>query len=239
MTRTPVTCGRGRALRAAAAGSGATVTAVLLRKRLLWWGSSPEEIGAALPGDDLLSRADMTATRAITIDSDAATVWPWLIQIGQGRGGFYSYDVLENLIGCDIHSTNEIVTEWQHLNVGDQVRLHPTIALTVAQVDPGRALVLRGGVPIGKTQAPFDFTWAFVVTTASGATSRLVVRERYRYLKRWAALIVEPTGLVSFVMTQRMLHGIARRAERTMRLAPPNARIGRTDRIPVNGGRVE
>jgi hypothetical protein len=70
--------------------------------------------------------------------------WRWLVQIGQGRGDFYSYDRLENLVGCDIHSAEEIVPQWQHLGVGDRVRLTPDVALAVAALDPGRSLVLRG-----------------------------------------------------------------------------------------------
>jgi hypothetical protein len=97
-----------------------------------------------------MRRSDVTSTRAITIAAAAPNVWPWIAQLGQGRGGFYSYDVLENLVGCDIHSANRIVPEWQQVEVGDEVKLHPQVALTVAVVQAGRAVVWRGGVPIGK-----------------------------------------------------------------------------------------
>ena len=88
----------------------------------------------------------------------------------------------------------------------------------VAVVGPGRALVLRGGVPIGKTPAPYDFTWAFIPREQPGETARLLVRERYGYSRWWAGLIVEPAELISFAMSHRMLRGIRERAERSGRL---------------------
>ncbi|MEA2421265.1 MAG: hypothetical protein QOF55_364 [Thermoleophilaceae bacterium] len=172
-----------------------------------------------LPGDEIVPAAGLTATRAVTVSVNADGVWPWIAQLGQGRGGFYSYDVLENLLGCEIHSADRIVPEWQSVAVGDEVHLHPDVGLTVAFVQPGRALVLHGGVPIGRTPPPYDFTWAFVVRAQADGTTRLVVRERYGYSRRWAALLVEPIELISFVMSQRMLRGIRERAERAA-LAP-------------------
>jgi hypothetical protein len=148
------------------------------------------------------------------VHTSADQVWPWIAQLGQGRGGFYSYDVLENLVGCDIHSADQIVPEWQDIKVGDQVNLHPEIGLGVAVVELGRALVLRGGVPMGAAPPPYDFTWAFVLQEQPEATTRLLVRERYAYTQRWAPLLVEPVAVVAFVMSQRMLRGIRDRAER-------------------------
>jgi hypothetical protein len=137
-------------------------------------------------------------------------------QLGQGRGGFYSYDVLENLVGCDIHSADRIVPEWQDIAVGAEVNLYPEVGLIAAVAEPGRALVLRGGIPIGGTPAPYDFTWAFVLVGQPDGTTRLVVRERYGYARRWAPFLAEPVELISFVMSQRMLRGIKERAERAV-----------------------
>jgi hypothetical protein len=89
----------------AGAAAGAAVVAIL-RRRCLRWAASDEEVGAALPGDELVPHADLTATRAITVRTLPDGVWPWIVQLGQGRGGFYSYDLLENLAGCDIHSAD-------------------------------------------------------------------------------------------------------------------------------------
>jgi hypothetical protein len=201
-------------VRAVAVG-GAAVTGVgYLRTWSLRWGATDEELDALLPGDDLVSRANVIATRAVTVRAAVADVWPWIAQLGQGRAGFYSYDFLENLVGCDIHSADRIVPEWQSIDEGAELRLHPQVRLVVAEVEPGRALVLRGGVPIGTMPAPYDFTWAFVVSEQPDGSTRLVVRERYGYSRWWAGFIVEPAELISFVMSERMLRGIKARAER-------------------------
>jgi hypothetical protein len=179
----------------------------------LRWGATETELGAKLAGDDLIADADLTATRAIAIRCPADQVWPWLAQVGQGRGGFYSYDRLENLVGCDIHSADRIVPELQNVEVGDEVRLAPKVGLTVAALENGRALVLSGGVPIGHSDPPYDFTWSFVLRDTPGGSTRLIVRERYAYERSWARFLVEPTGAVSFLMSQKMLRGIRDRAE--------------------------
>jgi hypothetical protein len=179
----------------------------------LHWGATETELSAKLAGDDLIADADLTATRAIAIGCPADQVWPWLAQVGQGRGGFYSYDRLENLARCDIHSADRIVPELQNVEVGDEVRLAPKVGLTVAALENGRALVLSGGVPIGHSDPPYDFTWSFVLRDAPGGSTRLVVRERYAYKRSWARFLVEPTEAVSFLMSQKMLRGIRDRAE--------------------------
>jgi hypothetical protein len=179
----------------------------------LRWGATGEERAATLAGDDLIPNPDLTATRAIIVRVAAEQVWPWIAQLGQGRGGFYSYDVLENLVGCDIHSADQIVPQWQTITVGDQVKLHPEVGLAVAALERGRSLVLRGGVPIGNTSPPYDFTWAFVLQEQPDGTTRLLVRERYAYTQQWAPFLVEPVAVVSFVMSHKMLRGIRDRAE--------------------------
>jgi hypothetical protein len=189
------------------------VAVAALRQRYLRWGATDEETITPLPGDELLGDVDVTTTRGITIKADAATVWPWIAQLGQGRGGFYSYDALENLVGADIHNADQVVPAWQSVHVGDPFRLHPDVVLAVALVDPERALVVRGGVPLGRVAAPYEFTWAFVLRPRADGTTRLVVRERYSYSKRWAGLIVQPAQLVSCLMSPRMLRGIAQRSE--------------------------
>jgi WS/DGAT/MGAT family acyltransferase len=169
---------------------------------------------AELPGDDLIPEPDLVTTRSVAIRAEIPEVWPWIAQIGQGRGGLYSYDRLENLLGCDIHSADRIHPEWQHVEIGDEIRLAPEMALTVAVADLPRALVLRGGVvPVSAAESPFDFTWAFILHPAAGGGTRLIVRERYAYRRWWAAVLVRPTSVISAVMSRRMLHGIRDRAE--------------------------
>jgi hypothetical protein len=203
----------------ALAGAGAAYRLVA-RPWPLRWGATGQESRGPLPGDDLLAAPDLVATRAITVRASADEVWPWIAQLGQGRGGFYSYDFLENVVGCKMHSAGRAVPEWQSLEVGDQVKLHPEVPLEVAVVEPGRALVLRGGVSMGDTPPPYDFTWAFVLREQPDGTTRLLSREQYAYTKKWAPLLVEPVEAVSFVMSQKMLRGIRDRAERTATLPP-------------------
>ena len=201
---------------------------VLLRRRLIRWGATDAELELTLAGDELLPAVNVASTRSITINASAEQVWPWLVQLGQGRGGFYSYDFLENLVGLDINSADRIRPQWQQLTVGSSVRLAAQVALTVAVLDPGRALVLRGGVPVGSAPVPYEFTWAFTLRPGRAETTRLVVRERYCYARRWAGVVVQPAELVSCVMSPRMLRGIKCRAEQ------PGA--GRVDAQPIERG---
>jgi hypothetical protein len=206
-----------RSLRASLAliGCAAAAYSVPARRWQLRWGATDQEVDEALPGDSLIASPNLTATRAITVRTSADRVWPWIAQLGQGRGGFYSYDFLENLVGCEIHSSDRVVPEWQHLQAGDEVKLHPEVALGVAVLEPGRSLVLRGGVPMGRTPPPYDFTWAFVLRAGPDDATRLLVRERYGYTRPWAPLLVESVEVFSFIMTQKMLRGIRDRAQRT------------------------
>ena len=139
----------------------AVVTAVvtlgfLFRRFYLRWGATDAEVEGGLPGDDFLRVADLQATRAVSIEAPAHAVWPWLAQMGQGRGGLYSYDFLENLAGLDIHSADRIHPEWQDIKSGDRFHLAPAASadLEVGLVDTGSALVLR--VPPDSPPGPLD-----------------------------------------------------------------------------------
>ncbi|GAA3810284.1 SRPBCC family protein [Cellulomonas soli] len=208
---------RRRSTRTRALLTGAAVLASLplLRTWSLQWGATETELDAVLPGDDLLPTADHRSTRAVTILAAPEDVWPWLVQMGQDRGGFYSYDAAENLLGLGIRSAERIEPAWQDLQVGDAVLLAPQVPLDVVVADRDRALVLRTPDD-GGPGAPYDFTWAFVLQPAPDRTTRLVVRERYAYRAGWTGLVVEPVSMVSFVMSQRMLRGIRDRAERSV-----------------------
>jgi hypothetical protein len=214
--------------RSVAVGGVVAAGVALLRARSLRWGATDEELNIALPGDELVPDADLTATRAVTVEAGADAVWPWIAQLGQGRGGFYSYDFLENLAGLDIHSAERVVPEWQAIEVGDEVKFHPEGGMTAAVVEPGRVLVLRGGMP---GTPPFDFAWAFVVRGQPDGTTRLVARERYRYLRWWAPLLVEPVEFISLVMSRRMLRGIKERAERAVVASPTSGASEAATRI--------
>jgi hypothetical protein len=194
----------------AAAGTAAVLQVVyrlLVRDPLLTWGATDDEARRRLPGDELLEDADVVATRAIDIDAPSAAVWPWLVQMGSGRGGAYTYDWIENLLGLGMHSADRIVLELQHVEVGDVVPMKPDgTGLTVAVLDPQRVLAFRS--PAG------DWVWTFVLLPRDGQT-RLVSRNRIRTAgaslgTRLAYLVIEPG---SWVMERKMLLGIKRRAE--------------------------
>ena len=204
------------------AGAGAAGLQALHARRNR--GATPEETGAVLPGDELVPEPAEQTTLAVTVEAPAEEVWAWLVQIGSGRGGMYSYDWLENLIGLDIHSTAEIRDEWQHLAVGDRVVVVPEgyrpmpagYAFTVARVDPPCALVLRQAPP----EHPWNGVWSFHVRPAPEGGCRLLARSRTEAPTglglRIATRLGEP---VTLVMTRRMLHGIKERAERGRRPA--------------------
>lgn len=189
----------------------------------LRWGATPEELDGRLPGDDFITQPDLQATRSITIHAPLKKVWPWLAQMGQRRGGLYSFDFLENLAGLDIHSADRIHPEWQDIKVGDPVHLAPTDSsdLAVGLLGPPRTLVLR--IPPDAAPGPFDFTWAFILQPKPDGTTRLIVRERYSYRRWWARFLVEAVEVASFVMSLRMLHGIKSRAEGNAEGNPPAA----------------
>lgn len=204
---------------AAAGALGAVAYATVVRPWYLTWGTAAGERDRALPGDDLVPGARLQSTRAVTVAAPASAVWPWLVQMGQGRGGLYSYDWLENLFGCDLHSADRVVAEWQHVSPGDRVRLvkppeGDEWALEVAIVDPPTAFVLRTPGP-AHGAAP-QASWAFVVLPTGRDECRLFARWRATWepgLAGWLsnAALVPP---VHFVMERKMLLGIKARAER-------------------------
>lgn len=200
----------------------ALLLAPLRREAYDRWGAAPEETRAPMPGDELVPFPKLTSTRAVTIDASPEKVWPWLVQIGQGRGGFYSFDALENLVGCDIHSASRVVAGLQELHPGDLLRLAPGQApgLRVALVDPPRSLVLAGtdprtlqagAGPGGPDRMASTWQWTLEALDA-GRRTRLIARQRYTYPHRQAAFwrLLEP---VDFVMEREMLRGIKARAE--------------------------
>ena len=201
------------AARVTAVGGALAAYVFLARPRQLRWGATEQEAKQRLAGDQLIPNAALSATRAITVLTSPDLVWPWIAQLGQGRGRLLSYDFLENLIGCDIHSADRIVTEWQEIRIGDPIRLAPEVSLRVAALEPGRSLVLQGGIPLGNTVPPYDFTWTFALQDGPDETTRLLVRERYAYTRPWARLLVEAVEVISFLMSEKMLRGIKQRAE--------------------------
>src|SRR6185312_12011565 len=108
------------------------------------WGTTADERRAALPGDELVPAPGIAIDHGVTIEAPAERSWPWLAQIGQDRGGFYSYEWLENLAGCRMRNADRIHPEWQEREIGERVMLHPSYGLRVACFEPNHALVLDG-----------------------------------------------------------------------------------------------
>lgn len=185
------------------------------------WGATDEEIAVPLPGDDLVAEPAKQVTRAITIDARPEDVWPWIVQLGADRGGFYSYDWLENLFGLRIHSADDIVDDWQELRVGDIVRADRagTGGWYVVALQPSEALVLKvadiaAGRPLRRDeQLKWEFLWTFALRPAPEGGTRLLVRERIAFGSALTRALMAPIGLVSFVMSRRMMLGIKARAE--------------------------
>jgi hypothetical protein len=178
------------------------------------WGSTRAELRAELPGDDLVPNAHYTIQHAVTIHAPPQEVWPWLVQLGQDRGGFYSYDWLERLFGDDIRNTDRIHPEWQTLKPGDLVRatqphylgglFGPNLGWKVERVEQNQVLILAG--------------WgAFVLQRSNDDATRLIVRTRGAGEPN---VVLAPLGLLMFepahfIMERRMLLGIKERAERS------------------------
>ncbi|HKH39724.1 MAG TPA: hypothetical protein VKA82_21440 [Rubrobacter sp.] len=217
-----------RILRALAAVGALAPWAYLLivRPWHIKWGATDEDVRKGLPGDELVPHPALESTRAVTILAPAEEVWRWLVQLGQDRGGFYSYDRLENLAGADIHNVDRIVPEMQHLKVGDFVPMAPVEwgvpmgGFTVVRIEPGRAVVWRQGWPndlvkMSSSEVQERGTWAFVLEEVDEGTTRLLLRERSGLKPRmrdvlFNYLLIERQH---FIMERRMLLGIKERAE--------------------------
>jgi len=208
---------RGAVVAAGAAAAAVGAYALLVRPWYRRWGASRQEAREPLPGDDLPGRT--TSTRAVTIRAPAAEVWRWLVQIGQDRGGFYSYMSVENrLFRAGIHNTERIVPEWQDLKKGDFVRsarpdwmggrYADRTGWRVADIEPGRHLVLQG--------------WGtFLIRPIDETSCRLIVRSHGPALPWWLSpvelLLLDPGH---FIMERRMMLGIKALAERSAAREP-------------------
>jgi hypothetical protein len=190
---------------AAAAALGAVLLyGRLLRQPILTWGATAEEAGARLPGDELLEDADGVATRAITIDAPAAMVWPWVAQMGPSpRGGAYTYDWIENLLGLNMHSANTVLPDYQNPQLGDGFG-YGTNAMTFKIVEPNHVLTTQS--------ADGNWVWSFVLEEHD-ETTRLISRNRFRLPRLRDRVGMIPMEPGSLVMERKMLHGIKQRAE--------------------------
>ena len=177
----------------------------VLRRPVMTWGATDAEADGRLPGDELLEDADGISTRAITIDAPASAVWPWLAQMGPSpRGGVYTYDWIENLLGLNIHSVDHVIPELQHPSVGDEIGFGAN-RMRFERVEPEHVLAFRS--------ADGNWVWAFVLVESDGRT-RLLSRNRFRLPTRVTRIGMLPMEPGSLVMERKMLLGIKERAER-------------------------
>lgn len=183
----------------------------------LRWGATDEELTEALPGDDVKPDAGVQVTHAVTIDAPPETVWQWLVQIGQDRGGFYSYDWIENLFGLQVYNTAEIKPEWQELKAGDFVRsahkgwlggrFDETAGWYVVRIEKNRTLVLRDEIEKG--------SWTFVLKPVGESRTRLVVRVRGDEAQSFPKKLLHYGFLepAHFIMERKMLLTLKKLAE--------------------------
>lgn len=197
------TC-RARAVLAATVSLGALYWA-FVRRPVLTWGATEAEAASRLPGDELLEDADGLSTRAIDISAPASAVWPWLAQMGPApRGGVYTYDWIENLLGLKMHSADTVLPQFQHPEVGDTIGFGPN-RMRLERVEPGRVLAWRS--------EDRNWVWSFVLSERDG-TTRLISRNRFRLPTLAARIAMAPMEPGSLVMERKMLLGIKTRAER-------------------------
>ncbi len=187
---------------------GALVVATyfaVLRRPVMTWGATAEEAAEPLPGDELLEDADGVATRAIDVDAPPSAVWPWIAQMGPApRGGAYTYDWIENLMGLGMHSVDRVLPEFQHPAPGDAVAYGPN-RMRVERVESERVLAWRS--------EDGNWVWTFVLEPRDGGT-RLISRNRYRLPTLASRIAMAPMEPASLVMERKMLREIRRRAER-------------------------
>ena len=176
-----------------------------LRRPILSWGASSAEVAARLPGDELLAEADGVATRAIEIEAPASAVWPWIAQMGPSpRGGAYTYDWIENVLGLDMRSADRVLPEFQNPKVGETIG-YGSSRMRVERVEPERVLAWRS--------EDGNWVWTFVIEPRNGST-RLISRNRFRLPTLAARLGMLPMEPASLLMERKMLLGIKQRAER-------------------------
>ena len=185
------------------------IAVVLLMPWMDRWGASPQEISASLPGDELVLSPNIGYTRGISVNASSEQIYPWIVQIGAEKGGWYSYEWFEtNVLRCQNTNADRIHEEWQGLKVGDKVKMCPDEnmppAYLVARMDPDQAIVL--GHQDGDKWVE---VWQFVLVPQQDGSTRLVIRSRSE-MGGWFWNVMRPG---EFIMMRGMVLGIRGRAE--------------------------
>jgi hypothetical protein len=197
-----------------------------VRPKQLRWGSDDAEVSAVLPGDALVHQPKLQTTRAITIHATPAQVWPWLVQMGFGRAGFYSYDQSEKAAGgADPDRSRRILPEFQQVQVGDVIPWgEKGEGIPVRMVEPESVLALGGTVDAStgkfvdqasrRPERTVEVSWTFVLKPVGDASTRLITRTRVAYdspaIGAAVRALLEPG---QYLMERKMLLGIKERAE--------------------------
>src|SRR6478672_10984927 len=181
-------------LAAGALVAGGALYRSFLRDPVLTWGATEDEAGRRLPGDELLEEADGIATRAITIDAPRAAVWPWIAQMGPApRGGAYTYDWIENLLGLNMHSVDRVLPDFQRPQVGETITYGKN-RMRLERAEPGHVLAWRS--------EDGNWVWIFVPSPTAAGT-RLISRNRFRLPTIAARAGMIPMELGSLVMERK------------------------------------
>ena len=191
-----------------------------VRPKMMHWGATESEICREMSGDDLIANPAFTTTRVIEIKTRPFIVWSWLAQMGQGRGGFYSYTWIENLAGLDIQNINKIDSELQDIKVGDTIPFWKDKGVEIVEIESCRLLVLAGTLYNQEqektTKGSPGGTWVFELEQAGPENTRLIIRSRVaKFEPMWLSvlmyrLMLEP---IHYVMERGMLAGIKKRSE--------------------------
>jgi hypothetical protein len=191
-------------------GIGVSVYLRVIRPWQLRWGATDDELRRAMPGDEIVTRPTFNATRAVTVEAPPSMIWPWIMQIGFGKAGWYSYDLLDNF---GRPSATRIIAEFQHLQAGDVVPFYRGIGapegvgLKVKAIEPEQWVLWWDD----RTQ---DTTWTWALDPVDQRRTRLTTRVRMRY--RWTKPSILFSLLVEFadvVMMRKCLLTIKQRAE--------------------------
>lgn len=216
-----------RLLRSALIGAAALVVFLalyiaLVRPWHMHWGATAAEINRAMPGDTLVPDPLEVTTRAITINAWPAHIWPWLAQMGKGRGGLYSYDWLDRVFGVlDAPSSDTLIPRFQSIKPGDTIPVGGSPGWPVAVAKPNELLLLD------VHQAGAHVTWAFALEPISPTQTRLIMRVRSRLPRSWRLpLLVAVLDPAEFLMVRRQLIGLRERAEQLARVDTAYARAG-------------
>jgi len=230
------------AARLAAVSAAPVLYALWIRPHLLTWGATRGETTCAYPGDGLIPDAEGSFTVATTLPAPPERVWPWLVQMGGDRAGFYSWDRLDH---HGVPSADCIVPEWQSLEVGQRLNLEPSGQnwMTVAVLEPNRTLVLRSNfeLPSGhsfdtqsgpQSRVYLDGIWGFHLRPAPSGQTRLVARTRGKsrprpFMGAFDLLLGEPTH---FIMQTRQFHNLR------IRVGAPGSEMGLGRRRPAGAG---